>query len=318
MSDLPRTDFVWQDGSFTPWADAKLHIMTHALHYGSSVFEGIRFYETPDGPAIFRLKDHVTRFYDSCRIYRMNPSVTPEELFDACVDVVRRNGITSGYLRPLAFRGVGALGLNPVASPVRTLVVAWPWGRYLGSDALEKGVDVCVSTWTRPAPNTHPTLAKAGGNYINSCLMKMEALENGYSDAIALGAGGTVSEGSGQNIFLVRDGVLVTPELDGTMLEGITRHTILDLARRLEIPIRAGTVPRETLYTADEMFFTGTASEVTPIRSVDRIPVGSGKPGPITRRLQEAYMELVEGRGEDPKGWLEVVRDMPTSKTGTA
>jgi branched-chain amino acid aminotransferase len=199
---------------------------------------------------------------------------------------------------------------------VETLVVAWAWGRYLGAEALEQGVDVCVSTWTRPAPNTHPTLAKAGGNYINSCLMKMEALENGYADAIALGAGGTVSEGSGQNLFLVRDGVLRTPALDGTMLAGVTRDSVIRLARRLEIPVEEGIVPRETLYTADELFFTGTASELTPIRSVDRIPVGSGRPGPVTRRLQEEYLAVVRGEREDVFGWLDRVEGMAAAAAG--
>ncbi len=311
MTDLPETDWIWRDGEFVAWDDANIHVMTHALHYGSSIFEGIRFYPTSRGPAIFRLEDHLVRFFDSCRIYRMTPSVDRAELIEACRETVRRNAIDEGYLRPLAFRGVGALGLNPTPSPVETLVVAWAWGRYLGAEALENGVDACVSTWTRPAPNTHPTLAKAGGNYINSCLMKMEALENGYADAIALGAAGTVSEGSGQNIFLVRNGTLMTPSLDGTMLAGVTRDTILVLARKLGIPVVECTVPRETLYTADEVFFTGTASEVTPVRSVDRIPVGSGRPGPITRRLQEEYLAVVRGERDVPEGWLDVVERVP-------
>lgn len=313
MTDIPKTDWIWKDGHFIAWSDANIHVMTHALHYGSSIFEGIRFYETSEGPAVFRLQDHLVRFFDSCRIYRMTPSVDLDELREASLETIRRNGISEGYLRPLAYRGIGALGLNPSPSPVETLLVAWAWGRYLGAEALDQGVDVCVSTWTRPAPNTHPTLAKAGGNYINSCLMKMEALENGYSDAIALGAGGTVSEGSGQNIFLVRGGTLLTPALDGTMLAGVTRDSVLKLARRLEIPVQECTVPREMLYTADEAFFTGTASEITPIRSVDRIPVGAGKPGPVTRRLQEEYLAVVRGEREDPFGWLERVDGMPAA-----
>jgi len=316
MSDIPKTDWIWKDGRFVRWSDANIHVMTHALHYGSSIFEGIRFYGTPEGPAVFRLDDHLVRFFDSCRIYRMTPSVDQDEMRAACLETVRRNGIAEGYLRPLAYRGVGALGLNPSPSPVETLVVAWAWGRYLGAEALEHGVDVCVSTWTRPAPNTHPTLAKAGGNYINSCLMKMEALENGYADAIALGSRGTVSEGSGQNLFLVRDGVLLTPSLDGTMLAGVTRDSIIKLAKRLEIPVQECTVPREMLYTAQEVFFTGTASEVTPIRSVDRIQVGNGKRGPITRLLQEEYLAVVRGEREDTFGWLDVVRDMEPAPAG--
>lgn len=311
MSDIPATDWIWKDGEFIAWNDASVHVMTHALHYGSSVFEGIRFYETPDGPAVFRLDDHLVRFFDSARIYRMVPSVDRDELRAACLETIRRNGISEGYLRPLSYRGVGALGLNPSPSPVETLVVAWAWGRYLGAEALEKGVDVCVSSWTRPAPNTHPTLAKAGGNYINSSLMKMEALENGYADAIALGSSGTVSEGSGQNLFLVRNGTLITPALDGTMLAGVTRHTVIQLAERLGIPVDECTVPREMLYTADEVFFTGTASEITPIRSVDRIEVGAGKPGPVTRQLQDEYLSVVRGKREYAFGWLDRVEDMP-------
>ena len=222
-ASTPRTDWIWKDGEMIPWDDARLHVMSHVVHYGSSVFEGIRFYETTEGPAIFRLTDHVRRFYESCRVYRMKPWVVAAELRLACAELVERNELESGYIRPISIRGVGALGVDPADSPVETYIVCWPWGEYLGAEALGSGVDACVSTWLRPAPNTHPALAKAGGNYLNGQLMKMEARLNGYAEAIALGDRGLVSEGSGQNIFLVRDGTVLTPRLDGTMLQGITR-----------------------------------------------------------------------------------------------
>lgn len=304
---MPQTEWIWNDGTFVPWDEARIHVMTHALHYGSSIFEGIRFYDTPEGPAVMRLRDHMKRFFMSCRIYKMEPDYTVESLTEASFDLIRRNGLREGYLRPLAFRGVGALGLNPAPSPVQTLLICWPWGQYLGAEALEQGVDACVSSWFRPAPNTHPSLAKAGGNYINSQLIKMEALANGFHEAIALGVGGTVSEGSGQNIFLVMDGELVTPALDGTMLAGITRDCVMKLARDMGLTVREATVPREMLHQADEIFFVGTASEVTPVRSVDRVRVGSGGAGPVTRRIQQAYLETARGTRPDPYGWLERV-----------
>lgn len=299
-----RAEWVWKNGEFIRWEDATLHVMTHALHYGSSIFEGIRCYETPAGSAILRLDSHMRRFQDSCRIYRMDTGYSTEQLAEASCELIRRNGFKECYVRPLALRGVGALGLNPTPSPVETYLICWPWGAYLGAGALENGVDACVSSWNRPAPNTFPTLAKAGGHYVNAQLMKMEALGNGFAEAIALTPGGMVSEGSGQNIFLVRDGRLETPPLDGSMLSGITRDCLLTLAEEEGIPIRQGPVPREALYTADEIFFSGTAAEVTPVRSVDRIQVGSGKPGPITLRLQAAIMDMAHGRRPDRYGWL--------------
>lgn len=306
-SPIPTTEWIWNDGAFVPWDEARVHVMTHALHYGSSIFEGIRFYETPEGPAVMRLTDHVKRFYTSCRIYKMAPDHTPQGLIEASFELIRRNGLAEGYLRPLAFRGVGALGLNPAPSPVQTLLICWPWGQYLGAEALERGVDAGVSSWFRPAPNTHPSLAKAGGNYINSQLIKMEALANGFDEAIALGVGGTVSEGSGQNIFLVVEGELLTPALDGTMLAGITRDCVMRLARDMGIPVRECIIPREMLHQAEEVFFAGTASEVTPVRSVDRVPVGEGVAGPITRRIQRAYLDTARGVAPDRYGWLERV-----------
>ena len=307
-ASTPRTDWIWKDGEMIPWDDARLHVMSHVVHYGSSVFEGIRFYETTEGPAIFRLTDHVRRFYESCRVYRMKPWVVAAELRLACAELVERNELESGYIRPISIRGVGALGVDPADSPVETYIVCWPWGEYLGAEALGSGVDACVSTWLRPAPNTHPALAKAGGNYLNGQLMKMEARLNGYAEAIALGDRGLVSEGSGQNIFLVRDGTVLTPRLDGTMLQGITRDCVIRLAQVLGIPVREQDVPRELLYQADEVFFTGTASEITPVRSIDRIPVGDGEVGPVTRTLQEEYLGVAGGTRPDRFGWLEHVR----------
>lgn len=300
---FPKTEWIWRDGEFIPWESATLHVMSHVVHYGSSVFEGIRCYRTPQGPAVFRLREHLRRLRDSCRIYRMEPGFEEETLAAACAELVRRNGLEECYIRPVVFRGLGAAGLNPTASPIETYLVCWPWGMYLGDGALERGVNVCVSSWQRPQPNTLPALAKAGGNYMSSQLVKMEAVANGYDEGIALGPGGLVSEGSGQNLFLVRDGTLVTPAVDGTLLQGLTRDCILTLARDLNIPVREQAVPREMLYTADELFFTGTATEVTPIRSVDRVVVGDGRAGPVTRRLQERLLAVARGLLPDPYGW---------------
>ncbi len=310
-----RTSWIWKDGAFLRWEDANIHVMSHVVHYGSSVFEGIRCYETPEGPAFFRLRDHFRRLRESAHIYQMPLQYGVDDLIAASFELFRRNGMREGYLRPLVIRGAGALGLNPAASPVETYLMGWPWGQYLGSTALEEGVDACVSTWFRPAPNTFPALAKAGGNYLNSQLMKMEAVRNGYAEGIAVGPGGLVSEGSGQNIFLVKEGRVLTPALDGTMLDGITRNTVVALCRDLDIPVSETRMPREMLYTADEAFFTGTAAELTPIRSVDRIPVGEGV-GPITRALQTAYMDLVRGRTPDSRGWRDVIPQ--TAKAGVA
>ena len=308
-NDLPeRTEWIWHNGGIIPWDDAQIHVMSHVVHYGSSVFEGIRFYDTPDGPAAFRLSDHMRRFLNSARIYRMDLERNVDELADACREVVNRNGLDSGYLRPVAIRGLGALGLHPGKSPVETYIVCWPWGQYLGAEALAQGVDVCVSSWSRPAPNTLPTLAKAGGNYVISQLMRMEAEVNGYAEAIGLGPDGLVSEGSGQNLFLVEGGILYTPPLNGTLLHGITRDSVLKLAADLDIPTREQSIPREMLYVADELFFTGTASEITPIRSVDRIEVGGGGMGPITQLLQKEYLGIATGERPDRYGWLEPIK----------
>lgn len=304
---LTGAEWIWKDGDLIPWADAKTHVLSLAVQFGSSVFEGIRAYETDRGPAIFRLGPHIKRLFHSCAIYRMQPRQTREEVEEACRRTIEANKLGDCYIRPMVLRGYGSAGLNPAASPVETYICAWPWGTYLGEGALEKGVDVCVSSWLRAHPNTFPVQAKAAGHYNAAQLMKMEALANGYVEAIAVGPTGLVSEGSGQNVFLVRDGELLTPFLDGTNLTGITRDSIIHVARDLGYPVREGQVAREALYTADELFFTGTASEVTPIRSVDRIPVGQGKAGPLTLAIQKRFMGIVKGETPDERGWLTYV-----------
>ncbi len=310
-SQMQEAEWIWQDGEFIRWHDAKVHVLSLAVQFGSSVFEGIRCYSTSEGPAIFRLRDHLERLWDSCRVFRMEPTQSPDELAAACAAAVERNKLEACYIRPMVLRGYGAAGMNPVGSPVQTFIPCWPWGAYLGADALEQGVDVGVSSWQRAEPNTFPSTVKAAGNYNNAQLIKMEAVSNGFAEAIALGPGGLVSEGSGQNLFLVRRGVLITPLLDGTMLNGITRDSILAIARELSIPIREQPVARESLYGADELFLCGTASEVTPIRSVDRIRIGAGKTGPMTRALQKRFLDMVHGRVLPPEGcegWLTPTR----------
>ena len=303
-----ETEWIWSDGEYIPWKEAKLHLFSTAVQFGTSVFEGIRAYKTAEGPGIFRLDTHVRRLFDSAKIYRMPPDHSHETIVAACKEVVLKNGLDDCYVRPMVLRGYGAPGLNPFASPVQTFIGAWPWGAYLGAEALAQGVDVCVSSWHRAMPNTYPQRAKAGGHYTSAQLMKMEAVTNGYADAIALGPGGLVSEGSGMNLFLVRDSVVVTPFLDGTSLEGITRDAILTMARDLGYETREQLVPRESLYTADELFFTGTAAEVTPVRSVDRIQIGQGRAGPVTLALQKQFLETVRGENDDPHGWVTYVR----------
>lgn len=297
-------DVVWRDGSLVPWSEANLHVMSHVVHYGSSVFEGVRAYRTTRGTAFFRLHDHLRRFLASARVHRMQVPYDLESLAAASIEVVRANGLEACYLRPIAFRGLGAAGLDPADSPVHVVLAAWKWDAYLGLDSSERGVDCCVSSWTRPAPNTHPGMAKAGGNYLNASLIKMEARANGFDEAVALSVDGTVSEASGQNLFLVEDGVLMTPEVDGSFLHGVTRDTVLALANDLGMEVRRARIPREALYMADEVFLTGTATEIVPMRSLDRIEVGAACPGPVTRTLQRAFRALVEGRAGDRHGWL--------------
>ncbi len=305
---VKKVDKIWMNGSLVNWDDAKVHVLTHAMHYGSSWFEGIRCYETKRGSAIFRHQDHLRRLYDSCRMYRAEIPYTMDQFVAAVKETIRANKMKSCYIRPLAYRGYGEVGVFPLGCPVDVMVAVWDWGAYLGADALEQGIDVCVSSWNRSAPNTLPTMAKSGGNYLNSQLIKMEAVADGYSEGIALDTAGYISEGSGENIFIVRDNVLHTPPLISAILPGITRSSVLKLAEDAGFRVVEGLIPREMLYIADEMFFTGTAAEITPIRSVDKIKVGSGKPGPITKRLQEAFFDVVHN-GNDKHHWLDFVHD---------
>ena len=300
---------IWQNGQMIPWEQATVHIMAHALHYGSSVFEGIRGYKTPNGPAIFRLSDHMQRFYDSAKIYRMPLAYELDELVEVCKEVVRANDLMNGaYIRPIAFRGYGEPGLAPKPDhPVEVAIAAWEWGAYLGTDGLENGVDVCISSWQRVAPNTIPALAKAGGNYLSGQLISTEAKRLGFHEGIALSTDGTVSEGAGENLFMIRDGRILTPPATSSILTGLTRDTVIKLAGRIGITVEEKAIPREALYLADELFFTGTAAEVTPVRSVDRIEIGQGHRGPITKKLQDAFFGLFSGQTEDRDGWLEYV-----------
>lgn len=305
---MKTSKLIWFNGDLIPWADAKVHVMAHALHYGSSVFEGIRCYATPRGPAIFRLRDHVDRLFASAAIYRIAIPFTPEEIEQACRDAVRENGLGSAYLRPLVMRGVGGVGVCPAPdSPVEVMIAAMEFGAYLGEEGLQQGIDACVASWNRAAPNTFPAAAKAGGNYLNSQLIAMEAKRNGYAEGIALAPDGTLSEGSGENLFIVRKGVLHTPPAAASILVGITRDTIFHLAADLGLKVVEQSLPREMLYLADEVFFTGTAAEITPVRSVDRAPVGNGARGPITAALQERFFGLFDGRTPDRWGWLDPV-----------
>lgn len=301
---MQKSKSIWFNGQFVPWDDAKIHVMSHVVHYGSSVFEGMRAYETSQGPAVWLMMPHVNRLFNSAKIYRMNIPYSREEIAQAIVDTILENGHKACYIRPIVFRGYDQIGVDPRSCPVDVAIATFEWGRYLGPEAIERGIDVCVASWRRAAPNTFPSLAKAGGNYLNSQLMKMEALEDGYAEAIALDSAGYVSEGSGENLFLVRDGVLYTAPLGASLLGGITRHCVMTLANDLDIPLKEEMIPREALYLADEMFFTGTAAEISPIRSVDRIPVGNGVRGPITKRLQDEFFGITEGRLPDRHRWL--------------
>jgi branched-chain amino acid aminotransferase len=297
---------IWFNGELVPFEKATIHVLSHVVHYGSSVFEGIRCYKTEQGPAIFRLREHMKRLVDSAKIHRMEIPYSLDELCDACVDTVAESGLEACYLRPVVFRGHGPMGVNPLNNPVETVVAVWEWGKYLGPEALEQGVDVQVSSWQRNAPNTTPSLAKAGANYLNAALIKMEALKNGFTEGIALSVDGLLSEGSGENLFIVKSGKLYTPPTGLSVLPGITRDTVIKLAKERGYEIEEKLIPREALYIADELFFTGTAAEVTPVRSVDHITVGEGRRGPITGELQKAYLEAVEGRSDHDE-WLTVV-----------
>ena len=295
---------VWKNGRLVPWKDATIHLAAHVIHYGSGVFEGIRCYKLKEGSAIFRLEDHVRRLLQSAKIYRMTVPYSAEQIIQACCDIIRINAYDEAYIRPIVYRGYGALGVDPTSCPVEAAVMAWQWGAYLGQEAIENGVDVCVSSWRRHAPDTMPALAKANGNYLNSQLIKMEAKANGFAEGLVLTSDGTLSEGSGENVFIVMRGRLYTPPLSSSILPGITRDSVIRIAEGLKIPVSEQPLPREILYTADEAFFTGTAAEVTPIRSVDRIPVGEGKRGPITASIQESFFRIIKGISEDRYSWL--------------
>jgi branched-chain amino acid aminotransferase len=305
---LQETEWIWRDGEFIKWKDATVHVLAHSMQFGSSAFEGIRCYSTPNGPAVFRLEDHLQRLINSCKIYRMEVPYGVDELVAATCELVERNDMDACYIRPMVVRGYGAAGMVPFASPVNVYIPCWPWGTYLGEGALEKGVDACVSSWNRMAPNTTPSIAKIAGNYLGGQLIKMEALANGYDEGIALGRDGLVSEGSGQNVFIVMKGAIYTTPRNGTLLPGITRDSIITLARDAGLEVHEVPIQREMLYTADEIFLTGTASEVTPVRSVDKIAVGTGKAGEITMKLQRIFLDLVHGKGTDAHGWLTHVR----------
>jgi len=308
MAGIKESKYIWMNGELIPWKEAKVHVLSHALHYASSVFEGIRCYKTPKGPHIFRLKDHIRRLFDSAKIYRMEIPYSMDEIIAACKKTIIENELEECYIRPLVFRGYHSLGVNPMDCPVEVAIAVWEWGKYLGPEALEKGVDVMISSWTRIAPNTVPPLAKASGNYANGQLIKMEAILYGFSEGIALDSMGFVSEGSGENIFAVRDGVIYTPFLDACILPGITRDTVIKLAKEAGYEVREVMLPREFLYIADEVFFTGTAAEITPIKSIDRMPIGKGERGPVTKRLQEMFFSYINGEVPDKYGWLEPLK----------
>jgi branched-chain amino acid aminotransferase len=303
---VKKVDTIWMNGEFVKWDDAKIHVLSHVIHYGSSWFEGIRCYETVKGSAIFRLDRHVRRLFDSTTIYRTPIPYSEAQIEEAILDTIRANKMKSCYIRPIVYRGYGDVGVNPLKCPVDVTIAVWEWGSYLGEEALTKGIDVCVSTWQRPAPNTLPAMAKAGGNYILSQLMKMEAVQEGFHEAIALDVSGFLSEGSGENLFVVKDNVIYTPQFSSSLLPGITRASIVHLAEKAGYKVVITNVPREMLSIADELFFTGTAAEVTPIRSVNKQPVGNGKPGAITLDLQKKFFDVVK-KAVDPEGWLKFV-----------
>ncbi len=301
------TGKIWINGALVDWADANIHIGSHVIHYGSGVFEGARCYQTPNGSACFRLDTHMRRLMDSAKIYRMVPAYSQEQLELAVLDTIRANGMKACYIRPLIYRGYAQLGVNPFPCPIDVAIMLWEWGAYLGAEALEKGVDVKVSSWRRMAPDTFPSLAKTSANYANAQLIKMEAIVDDYAEAVALDSQGFVSEGSGQNIFVVREGVIYTPPRSASILPGITRDSVITIARELDFDVREEVIPREMLYIADELFFAGTAVEITPIKSVDRIPIGAGSRGPITEAVQQAFFGIINGERPDTHGWLTFV-----------
>ncbi|WP_456296470.1 branched-chain-amino-acid transaminase [Vibrio sp. AK197] len=301
-------DYIWFNGEMVPWAEANVHVLTHSMHYGTSVFEGVRCYNTPKGPIVFRHREHTQRLLDSAKIYRFPIPYTAEEIMEATRETLRQNKLESAYIRPLGFVGNVGLGVcPPVDTEMDLIIAAFPWGAYLGEEALEQGVDAMISSWNRMAPNTVPTAAKAGGNYLSSLLIGGEARRNGYDEGIALSVDGYLSEGAGENIFVIKDGVLLTPPTTNSILPGITRDTIMTLARDMGYEVRETNIAREALYLADEIFMTGTAAEIVPVRSVDKSEIGSGKCGPVTKAMQTAYFGLFNGTTEDKWGWLDYV-----------
>ena len=304
---FPGTGKIWMNGSLVDWKDATIHIGSHIVHYGSGVFEGARCYDTPAGPACFRLDAHVRRLLDSARIYRMEPKYDEAELTDAIFETINANGFRACYIRPLVYRGYDSLGVNPLPCPIDVAIMVWEWGVYFTKEAIEEGLDVKIATWARNAPNTTPAMAKSVANYANAQLIKMEAIAEGYAEGIALDTYGNLSEGSGQNVFIVRDGVIYTPPIGNSVLWGITRDSVITIARDLGFAVHEQTLPRETLYIADEVFFVGTAVEVTPIRSVDRVKVGRGRRGPVTEAIQRRFFQIVKGDVPDTHGWLQPV-----------
>jgi branched-chain amino acid aminotransferase len=324
VSTMKIAPHVWKNGEFINWDDARIHVMSHVVNYGSSVFEGIRCYETSKGSAVFRLKEHMQRLLNSAKVYRMSPTYVRQDFCDATVQLIEKSGLESCYIRPLIFRGLDlekpAFGVYPLNNPINSYVAAWQWGKYLGDEALESGIDVCVSSWTRISSNTLPTMAKAGANYMNSQLIKMEAVLGGFSEGIALDDRGYVSEGSGENLFVVNGGRLITPPLGASILPGITRDSVIQIAKELGIEVAEAQIQRAALYLADEVFFTGTAAEITPIRSVDRITVGAGRRGEITGRIQEEFFKIIDATRPAPFNaeWLTFVNTSGEKKTAGA
>ena len=307
---FPGTGKIWMNGSLVEWADAHVHIASHVIHYGSGVFEGARCYNTVNGPAVFRLDAHIRRLLDSAKIYRMDSPYDQAAISQAVVDLIKLNGFKACYIRPLIYRGYDSLGVNPFPCPVDVAIMLWEWGAYFTKEAIEEGLNVKISTWSRNAPNTMPAMAKSVANYANSQLIKMEAITEGYDEGIALDVEGNLSEGSGQNIFIVRDGVIHTPPVGASILSGITRDSVVTIAKDLGFEVREQTLPREMLYVADEVFFVGTAVEVTPIKSVDKLKIGPGRRGPITEAIQQRFFQIVKGEAADPYGWLQPI-DVP-------
>jgi branched-chain amino acid aminotransferase len=303
---VKKVDKIWMNGKLVNWDDAKIHVLSHVVHYGSSWFEGIRCYETAKGAAILRLDRHIRRLFDSVKIYRAEIPYTEKQVEEGILETIRANKMKSCYIRPVAYRGYGDVGVNPLGCPIDLTIAVWEWGSYLGAEALNSGIDVCISTWQRPAPNTLPQMAKAGGNYLLSQLMKVEAIKAGFSEAIALDVNGNLSEGTGENLFAVKDGVIYTPPLSSSLLPGITRAMVMQFAKDTGYELRESYLPREMVYVADELFFTGTAAEITPIRTVDKIPVANGKPGPVTQQFQKLFFDIVKN-GNDKHNWLKFV-----------